>query len=198
MTQRVSFSFGGAGRVYRVVEATAADAARVQHFFEAHPDYFVQCEGRAPEPAAGREFVVDRPPAEFSFRAHHNLVIVSDAEEIEGVLAVSVDLLSAGVWHLGLLIVATRWHGGGLAQAAHEAYEAWARAGGARWLRLGVVEQNGRARRFWQRQGYTEIRRREGVAMGELRNTVLVMCKPVADAALDAYLAAVPRDRPDA
>jgi ribosomal protein S18 acetylase RimI-like enzyme len=95
------------------------------------------------------------------------------------------------------MMVATRLHGRGLAQAAYGAYEAWARASGACWLRLGVVEQNVRARRFWQRQGYVEIRRREGVAMGDCLSTVLVMWKPAANASLGEYLAAAPRDRPD-
>jgi hypothetical protein len=65
---------------------------------------------------------------------------------------------------------------------------------GARWLRLGVVTQNLRAQCFWRRQGYVEATRREGVAMGNLANTVIVLVKPVAGS-LDEYFAHVPGDR---
>lgn len=187
---RAPFSFGA----WRAVEAAPEDAPRVQRFCEANPAYFHQCEGRAPPPDAGREFVADRPPEGFSCREQFNLLLEAEGGGIDGLAAVAIDLLAPGVWHLGLLVAADRLHGSGFARDAHAAYERWARDGGARWLRLGVVDQNARARRFWARQGYAEVRTRDGVAMGTLVNTVRVLVKPLAGT-LDDYLAQVPRDR---
>jgi hypothetical protein len=53
----------------------------------------------------------------------------------------------------------------------------WIAGNGARWVRLGVVAGNARAERFWHRAGYREVRRRQGVVMGERVNTVVVMVR---------------------
>ncbi|MGE5338740.1 MAG: GNAT family N-acetyltransferase [Gemmatimonadota bacterium] len=187
---RTPFTFGR----WRAVEAAAADIAAVQAFFEVNPDYTLLCDGRAPLPSEGSEYVDSLPPPDFTFRDHYTLLLLDPDDVIDGLASVAVDLPAPGAWHLGLFIAATRLHGSGFAQRAYDAYEQWARAGGARWLRLGVVTQNLRAHAFWRRQGYIEVKRRDGVPMGELVNTVIVMVKPIAGA-LDDYLDCAPRDR---
>jgi hypothetical protein len=77
----------------------------------------------------------------------------------------------------------------------YAALEAWMRAGGARWSRLGVVVGNERAERFWERSGYRDVRTREAVHMGKRVNTLRVMMKPLAGGAIDEYLQLVPRDQ---
>jgi len=116
---------------------------------------------------------------------------------LAGAAMVTSDLCAPGVWHLGLFIVATRLHGSGAAQGAYEALEAWVRGQGARHLRLGVVRGNAPAERFWARQGYRELRVREGVDTGGRTNTVRVLLKPLDGEGIEAYLEAVPRDRAD-
>jgi hypothetical protein len=74
----------------------------------------------------------------------------------------------------------------------------WIAGNGARWVRLGVVAGNARAERFWHRAGYREVRRRQGVVMGERVDTVVVMVKALAATdGLSEYLAVVARDRPE-
>jgi len=85
---------------------------------------------------------------------------------------------------------------GGEARAIYGALEEWMRRGGARWLRLNVATGNLRAGRFWERMGYSEARRRDGVTIGRQVNTMRVMLKSVAGESLADYLARVPRDRP--
>lgn len=108
------------------------------------------------------------------------------------------NLLAAGVWHIGLFIVATSLHGSGAAKVLYAGLEDWMRRGGARWLRLNVVVGNGRAERFWEGVGYREVRRRGGVEIGRRINAVRVMTKPLANGALAEYLQMVARDRPEA
>jgi predicted GNAT superfamily acetyltransferase len=110
---------------------------------------------------------------------------------------VITDLLAAHVWHIGLFIVASARHGNGDARRLHDGLEQWARDHGTHWLRLGVVQGNARAERFWEHCGYTQVRVREGLQMGQRTNTVRVMIKPLAGSTLEEYLALVPRDRPD-
>ena len=57
---------------------------------------------------------------------------------------------------------------------------------------------NTRAERFWEKLGYREVRRREGIEMGKRVQTVRVMVKPLAGGSLPAYLALVARDWPEA
>jgi GNAT superfamily N-acetyltransferase len=106
------------------------------------------------------------------------------------------DILAPGVWNVSTFIVATSRHGGGDAQLLYRSLERWARANGARWLRLGVVQGNARAERFWARMGYVETRLRHGVRFGPRTNTLRVMFKPLAGGSLEEYLSIVPRDRP--
>jgi ribosomal protein S18 acetylase RimI-like enzyme len=100
------------------------------------------------------------------------------------------------VWHIGLFIVATQAFGTGLAAELHDALLDWARAHGARWMRLGVVAGNERAERFWRRRGYVETRVRDGIAMGARVNSVRVMVRPLDGGRVDDYLGLVARDRP--
>jgi ribosomal protein S18 acetylase RimI-like enzyme len=71
------------------------------------------------------------------------------------------------------------------------------RDNGARWLRLGVVEGNTRAERFWEKQGYVEVRKRGDYPVGERLATLRMMVKLPADGSLGEYLERVPRDRPE-
>ena len=56
---------------------------------------------------------------------------------------------------------------------------------------------NTRAEQFWERCGYHEVRRREGIPMGVRVNDVRVMVKPLAEGSIADYLAQVARDRLD-
>ena len=63
---------------------------------------------------------------------------------------------------------------------------------------LGVVEGNSRAQRFWERRGFVDVRKRNGVEMGARSNTIRVVAKPLDGGTLQEYLALVARDRPEA
>ncbi len=106
------------------------------------------------------------------------------------------DLLAADVWHIGLFMIATARFGNGEARALFQALEDWTIQNGAKWLRLGVVKGNSRAERFWEKTGFMETRRRDGVEMGNLVNTVSYMFKPLVGGSISEYLELVERDRP--
>ncbi len=126
--------------------------------------------------------------------------IVGFLDERDGLAAMAnvvSDLLAPSVWHIGLFIVATRLHGSGTAQSLYGRLEDWMRSLGARWVRLGVVQGNARAERFWERLGFVDVRERKGVEMGARVNTIRVMAKPLAGGTIAQYLALVARDRPE-
>lgn len=105
------------------------------------------------------------------------------------------DLFAEGVWHLGFFMAAERLHGTGVPHALYAHLEAWMRSKGARRLRLGVVRENLRGARFWEKVGYVDVAQRRDYEQGGKRHTLRVMAKPLAGGSFDEYRALVPRDR---
>ncbi len=170
--------------------------AELQRLLEAAPAYAEMAEGEPVRADAARETYAALPPPGWSYSRRRLVGFrATGSGALAAVADVVSDLLAPGVWHIGLFLLPEALHGTGLAQRAYAALEDWIRARGARWLRLGVVEGNTRAARFWRRLGYEEMRARPGVAMGRRTNTVLVMAKSLSGATLDEYVALVPRDR---
>lgn len=182
----------------RVVELLGCDEAELQQFFEQAPDYFIAVNGEPATPTEAREELRGQLPAGWHCSRVYWLVYRDAQGHLVAVVNIAADLLAAGVWHIGLLLVHTRWHGSGLAQRLHADLEAWAVAKGAQWLRLTVAVGNTRAERFWPRLGYVQVRTREGITMGRQVNRVSIQVKPVGQGTIDGYLALVVRDRPGA
>lgn len=182
---------------WRCVELDFDAVPMLQAFFEANPGYHLAVEGRAPGPYAAREEFESLLPAEWGYDKRWMLGFLQADGTMNAMASVVSNLLAEGVWHVGLFIVATSLHGNGTAHELYSGLESWMRANGARWLRLGVVDGNRRAERFWQRHGFVELRRRLGVQMGERLNDVCVMAKPLDGGVLPEYLALVVRDRPE-
>ena len=187
-----------AGDGLAAIEIGADAVPLLQRFFDANPDYFLAVNGEIAGVDEAHEEVHGILPAGWSFTRKWVVGIVDSNGEMVAMMNVVSDLLAAGVWHIGLFMVAGAARGTGLAQTLMRRLERWALAGGAAWLRLGVVAGNPRAESFWESAGFVEVRRRDGVAMGRKVNTVRVMVKPLAGGKLPAYLALVARDRPDA
>jgi len=182
----------------RAVVIDSDAVPQLQRFFEANPDYFIAVNGEVAGPGEAHEEVHGTLPAGWPFTRKWVVGLVDGHGAMVAMLNVVSDLLAAGVWHIGLFMVDGAARGSGLAQALFGRLERWATAGGATWLRLGVIAGNARAERFWARAGFVEVRRRDRVAMGRKVNTVRVMVKPLTGESLPAYLVRVPRDRSDA
>ena len=180
------------------------DAPALQAFYDAYPEYFRIVDGTPPPATAAADDLASRPPPDMPWRERWFLGIDEDAASTDtgqpgprvAVTEVVSDLLAPGVWHIGLLIVATPHWGSSLAARVVHGLEDWARRAGADWMRLGVVQANARGLRFWQKQGYTVVRTREPVPFGELNHRVLVMVKPLRGHTLEHYLERVSHDRP--
>ncbi|MDQ6620432.1 MAG: GNAT family N-acetyltransferase [Pseudomonadota bacterium] len=180
------------------VELGAAEVPRLQRFFDSNPEYFIAVNGDPAGEMEAHEEVFGELPPGMSFTKKWVIGFPGKTGDLDAMINVVSDLLATGVWHIGLFIVATRMHGNGTAVRLLLHVQEWAVAGGARWLRLGVVEGNARAERFWKRSGFLEVRTREGVRMGAKVNAVRVMAKPLAGGTISEYLALVPRDNPRA
>jgi len=180
---------------YRALLAGPDDIPGLQRFVEANPEYHEIVCGGPPGAGHGRELLEFVPPPDYPYRAKVFLRYVDAAGENVGVTDMIENLFSEGIWHIGLFHVATRLQGQGVAQSLYAALEDWARRGGAEWLRLGVVVGNTRAERFWEKVGYTDVSKRDGVEMGKRVNRLRVMAKPLTGRGWPDYYNLVERDR---
>ena len=180
----------------RTVEITSELESKLQRFFDANPEYFEAVLGEPAGPNEAHEEIHGELPAGWSFTKKWLVGYVDESGALVAMANVVSDLLAPGVWHIGLLMVATSRHGTGDARAIYQGLESWAASNGATWLRLGVVQGNGRAEHFWESLGFIQTRTRAGVEMGKVTNTLRVMVKPLGDHSLDRYLSLVQRDRP--
>lgn len=181
----------------RTVELLPEHEPLLQRFFEANPAYFLAVHGEAAGPQEAHEEIHGQLPAGWSFTKKWLLGYLDAHGALVAMANVITDLLAPRVWHIGLFLLAGSRHGSGEAQALYRGLETWAAATGAHWLRLGVVQGNTRAERFWQSLGFVQARTRNGVEMGRLSNTLRVMFKPLAGGTLAEYLALIERDRPE-
>jgi GNAT superfamily N-acetyltransferase len=182
---------------YRAFELGAEDIPRLQRFYDENPEYHQAVEGVHPGPDTAREEFHSLPPPGWPFTRKWVLAFEGEDGAMAGMAGLLSDLHAPTVWHVGLFIVATHLHGSGTAHRLHAALEAWTRVNGARWLRLGVVEGNTRAERFWEKTGYVEVRKRHDYPLGGRMATLRMMVKLPAGGTLEEYLARVPRDRPE-
>jgi GNAT superfamily N-acetyltransferase len=181
----------------RVIELGAGSEPLLQAFFEANPIYFQLTQGQPPQPNEAHEELHGELPSGWSFTKIWFVGYIDAQGSLVAMANIVSDLLAPCVWHIGTFFVAGSRQGTGDAQVLYQSLESWASDEGAKWFRLGVVQGNDRAERFWERQGFTQTRVRNGVVMGRLTNTVRAMVKPLAGGTIAQYLALVQRDRPD-
>jgi len=179
-------------------ELQAGDVPAVQALFDANLAYFSLVNGRPALPDEARQEFDDLPPAGLSFSRKWTLGLTDEQGALAGMAVVISDFVLEGTSHIGLFMVASERHGDGTAQRWYGALQQWLARTGTRWVRLAAIVGNDRAQRFWERQGFQEVRRREGLVHGERSHAALVMLKPLGSNTLAAYLEQVPRDRPGA
>jgi GNAT superfamily N-acetyltransferase len=182
---------------FRAYELAIEDMAELQVFFDANPLYFEAVGGTPASKSEAIDEFESGLPEGWSYTKKWLLGFVDASNALVCMANVVSDLLATGVWHIGLYIVATSRHGRGDARPLYEALESWAVSSGAKWLRIGVVLDNTRAEKFWERVGFVAVRTREGVEIGNRVNTIRVMSKALAGGSVTEYLALVARDRPD-
>lgn len=184
------------GPDWHAVELTPADAPQLQRFLEGNPGYSRIVSGREWQPGDALRELTELPPPDWPQGATRHLIALREHQPC-ALLVFTENLLATGVWHLGLFLVDEGLHGSGLAAQLHAGFERHAREHGAQWLRLGVVERNERARRFWRRCGYETLRQRDGIAIGLLGHRLDVMVKALGPSSREDYWSQVPRDRPE-
>jgi RimJ/RimL family protein N-acetyltransferase len=127
-----------------------------QRLLETAPNYERLVSGTVVSPSAGEEFFDDLPPGK---TIDDKVTFIARSEEQDvGAIEVVRGWREAGYAHIGLLLIDERFHGRGVGSASMQALERWV---GSTWpeahtLRIGVIETNVAAFRFWQKLGFTD------------------------------------------
>lgn len=159
---------------YKMTSLSQQDIVAIQSLLERAQDYTLLLTGGPPAPSAAEELLLDRP--EMTLLQDKFLFgVVDEAGTLVGVLDVVRGYPRADTWFIGLLLLDPDHRGQGLGQHVYQDFADWAAAAGAACFKLGVLEENERALRFWQSLGFEEVERRPPRCFGQKSHTVILM-----------------------
>ena len=148
------------GIAFRAGELSSHDGPALQTFLEECADYHELVLGHPPGTAEAQS-VFYAGPEDGQKPENKMLLGISalDNTTLIGVLDAFCDYPEKGVWYIGLLLFSPSARSAGLGAAVVEAFARAAKERGAIEIQLNVVEQNEAGHRFWQRCGFSEVRR---------------------------------------
>ena len=150
------------------------DAAPLQSLFDEDPEYFLGMNGRAIPVAEIRAALPPGRAREVKF-----VYVIERGHRIAGMIDLIRFYPEPTTWFLGFLFIAKAFRGAGLGRTTLHALYDHVRAQGGTALRLGVVEDNARARWLYASEGFTFNAMREvDPAVNRLRRT-LVLERPL-------------------
>lgn len=155
-----------------------ADEASVQDLCERCSDFSLLIEGRLPEKNTGHDVLFDLPPNKGLEDKFVLGIYKKKNDRLIAVIDLIKDYKTSGEWTLGLLMIDPNERGHGLGRTLQSFVKARVLAHQGTLLRIGVVEENTRAYKFWREMGYTEIDRVK-MTFGNKEHGVIVMNLPL-------------------
>jgi RimJ/RimL family protein N-acetyltransferase len=119
-------------------------------------DYYMLSGGDLPSKEDIDTMFTDLPPnknLEDKF-----LLGVYESDELVGMVDIIKNFPTIGEWSLGLMLIDPDKRGSGLGEIIHKTLIGWAKDLGAKTFRIGVIENNQKAFKFWSNLGYTKIK----------------------------------------
>ena len=155
------------------------DMPALQALLERSADYFYLVEGQPPKPDDAIILAQDCPPG---WNLDDKFLI--GINDLAGQLIAVIEGLRGyprqGIYWIGLMLVDPPQRGQGLGMRIMAGFEQWARSQGAKQIRLGVVEENTHAMRFWQRCGFKPYSKSGPVPMGQKNHVIYRLKKKIA------------------
>jgi RimJ/RimL family protein N-acetyltransferase len=134
-------------------QLSECDTTAVQKLCERCGDYFCLHEGTPVPKNAAADIFTSLPPGKAQ-KDKFVFGVVKPDGTLVGVIDLVQDFPETGVWMLGLMLLAPEERGNGTGRAAHEGIVGWAKALGAKSMRIGVIEENRAGAHFWDSLGY--------------------------------------------
>ncbi len=154
---------------------TANDGDKLQMLFEKCTDYFELIQGYPAGPAESQSLFSALPEGK-AYKDKYLLGVFSNATDwLVGIIDLIRDFPTCGEWMLGLMLLDPDYRALGIGSQVFQAITGWCQSSGAASIRLGVVEDNTAAVRFWQTMGFKEIDRKPFQHHGSKDHTTIVM-----------------------
>jgi len=154
-----------------------ADADLLQALYDQCADFTLLVEGEPVSPTEAQADLQSVPPGK-SLADKFVFGIFNLQGEIVGVLDAVRDYPEEAAWWIGLLMLAPALRRQGLGQDAFCAFSEYVCIHGGRRIMLGVVEENQPALQFWQKMGFSLLRKTEPRLFGKKVQAVYILCQP--------------------
>jgi GNAT superfamily N-acetyltransferase len=152
------------------------DIEAIQGLLDQCLDYMLLVDGHAANLASTKEDFQFVPPSA-SPADKYVYGILDKKKALVGLLDTLRGYPQEGTWWIRLLLLEPQVRSQGLGEKVVQALAQYAQASGAHDLMLGVVEDNGRAYKFWSKVGFALIRQTEPRQFGEKMQRVNVMSR---------------------
>lgn len=158
---------------YEVKYLTSDNIPIVDQLVSECSDYYMIVNGTEPAFEDTLEILNDLPPGKVK---EDKLVIgIFNQNKLSALADVIKNYPCQDCWWIGLLLVTPAERRAGLGSRIYHALEKWTADLTAKEIRLGVVEKNEKAIKFWSVLGFNVIEKRPPVKFGLLEHNVLVM-----------------------
>jgi len=159
---------------YSMHQLSLEDIGAIQGLCEKCLDYMLLVDGRAADPNSIEE--------DFRYAPAGKLLddkfvfgIANQQNELVGMLDTLRGYPDETTWWIGLLLFTPETRSLGFGKKVTEGFAEYVRARGGQAIMLGVVDENKRAYKFWNRMGFELVRRTEPQQFGNKTHTVNVM-----------------------
>ena len=151
----------------------------MQELLERCADFSQLIEGEPPSPHAAQDLQADLPF--LNDLADKFLYGIFLENAMVGVLDAFRNHPQGGVWWIHLLLLEPDQRGRGIGMQALNTFTALAGEQGALMFRLGAVEENVRALKFWRRMGFELVEKSRPRLFGQKQHVVWTMRKDLRD-----------------
>jgi len=168
-------------QAYSVHRLSLEDIGAIQGLFEKCLDYMLLVDGRAADPDTVAEEFQSVPP-EKSYADKFVFGIVNLQNDLAGLLDTLRGYPDETTWWIDTRLLVPEIRSQGLSQMVVQGFAEYVRASGGQAIMLGVVEENERAGKFWNRVGFEFVRKTEPQQFGNKTQTVSIMRRTLPDA----------------
>jgi ribosomal protein S18 acetylase RimI-like enzyme len=151
------------------------DIEAIQKLFENCLDYLLIVDGHGADPNAIEEELFQSTPLGKSPNDRFVFGIFNQQNDLAGLLEGLRQYPDETTWWIGLLLFVPEVRSQGIGQKVMLGFAEYVRSSGGQAIMLGVVEENRRAHKFWNRLGFKLVRKTEPRQFGDKIHTVNVM-----------------------
>jgi len=159
---------------YSVRSLSLEDSGAIQELYDKCLDYMLLVDGHPAGPDAGEIEFQDAPPGK-SIDDKFMFGIINQQNDLVGLLDTLRDYPDEVTWWIGLLLLVPEVRSQGIGQKVVQGFTEYVRARRGQAIMLGVVEENERAYKFWDRLGFEWIRTTEPRPFGVKTHRVNIL-----------------------